>query len=180
MLPLQLVAAGLVVVLFDLNLGDPQIDLVADPLGWGLVYVGVSRLPAAFPRLGALTGVALLAGVVSVLVWLPGLVGSLAGDGTLLLFLQLPSLAFVALLSVTMAERAAAGGDAPARGGWRLVLYGTAATAVLPTLVYALGEEALVLPVVLLALATMITCVVLCLRHSGRPWIGGPSYSPVG
>jgi hypothetical protein len=75
-LPLQAIACGLIVVLFDFNV---EVDLVPDPLGWAAVLYGAGRLPAAFAQRSALVTLAAVAGAISVLEWIPGLSSELEG-----------------------------------------------------------------------------------------------------
>ena len=181
MLPLQAIAAGLILMLFDLKVGDPQVDLVPDPAGWAAMFYGAGRLPARFPRRPTLLGLAATTGVISVFLWIPGVDASLSSDNPLLAWaLGLPACGFAALLALAMMELAAAGLDHSARGWWKAVLVGTGLTVIMPTIVHGVGEPALVVPAVAIALGTIITCIVLCFRHTRRPWVDGPTVLTTG
>ncbi len=73
MRPLQSIGLGLVLVVLDASVGDPGLDLVPDPLGWVLVLLGVRRLPARIGHRSLLQGVAAVAGLVSLVLWVPPL-----------------------------------------------------------------------------------------------------------
>jgi len=65
--PLQAVAMGLVIVLLSARVNG--YDLLADPLGWVLVLIGLGSVPV--PQRGALRALATVSLVVSVVVWFP-------------------------------------------------------------------------------------------------------------
>ncbi len=66
--PLRTLAWGLLVVAVDLNVN--QLDLVADPVGWGLVVLAAIRLRPLHPAFGAAVAAAVLGLVASVPAWL--------------------------------------------------------------------------------------------------------------
>jgi hypothetical protein len=162
MLPLQAIAAGLIVMVFDLNVGSPQIDLVADPVGWAAMFYGAGRLPATWQHR-------------PLFLWIPGFGASISGgEASLLWALDLPASGFVAVLAFTMMTAATAGGDGSARTWWLVVLVGTGLTVLLPVIVFGAPLDGVLLLAVAIALGTIITCIVLCLRHARRPWVDGP------
>ena len=176
MRPLQLIAVGLVLMLFDFNIGDPQIEVVPDPVGWGVIFAGVRGLTAAIPFRTALRALAALAGVISLLLWVPGFADGLRTAETAVLWaLDLPAMVFVGTLAVAMMRAAYEGGDFSARGWWRAVLAGLVMTVLLPLLVYGGGSAGLVILVVTIALVTLVTSVILCVVHAKRPWVEGPA-----
>jgi len=71
MLPLKAIALGLVIVGLRAAVGG--YDLVADPLGWVLVLVGLARLPEDLPRRGLALGAATLALLTAAALWFPAL-----------------------------------------------------------------------------------------------------------
>jgi hypothetical protein len=175
MLPLQAIAAGLIVMVFDLNVGSPQIDLVADPVGWAAMFYGAGRLPATWQHRPLLVGLASVAGVISLFLWIPGFGASISGgEASLLWALDLPASGFVAVLAFTMMTAATAGGDGSASTWWLVVLVGTGLTVLLPVIVFGAPLDGVLLLAVAIALGTIITCIVLCLRHARRPWVDGP------
>jgi len=176
MRPLQLIAVGLVLMLFDFNIGDPQIDVVPDPVGWGIMFAGVRGLSSAFPFRTLLLALAAVSGALSLLLWVPGLADGLRTAETSVLWaLDLPPMAFVGTVAVAMMRAAYEGGDFSARGWWRAVVAGLVMTVLLPLLVYGGGSAGLVILVVTIALVTLVTCVILCLVHAKRPWVDGPA-----
>ncbi len=177
MRPLQSIGLGLVLVVLDATVGDPGLDLVPDPLGWVLVLLGVRRLPAHVGHHRLLQGVAAVAGLVSLLLWLPPLAAQVRGlDESLRWVLDLPTPGFVLLLALAL--RAATGcstdgdtdGDRPARNGWQAVALGAVLTMLLPPVVYGAGVPALALPAVAVAIGTLVAAIALCFVHAARPW----------
>lgn len=181
MLPLRAIAAGLILMLFDLNVGEPRIDLVPDPVGWAAMVYGAGRLPDAFRLRPAMVGFAAAAGVISVFLWFPAVDASLSSDDPVLTWaLSLPCYGFVAVLALALMDAAATGDDHSARDWWRAVLVGTCLTLVVPPIVTSVGEPVLVVPAVAIAVGTIITGIVLCFRHAGRPWADGPTVLTTG
>jgi hypothetical protein len=175
MLPLQAIAAGLLLMVVDLNIGNPQVDLVPDPVGWGLMFYGASRLPA-WRLLPLLVGLGLVAGVISLFQWIPGFDAAISVTDELVLWaLSLPATAFVGVLAFLMMTAASAGSDESAQGWWVGVLIGTGLTPLLPFLVRSAPTGAVVVLAVAIALGTIVTCIVLCFRHARRPWVDGPT-----
>jgi len=171
-LPLRAIACGLIVVLFDLDVG---VDLVPDPLGWAAVVYGAGRLPAAFEKRSALVILAAVASVISALQWIPGLSLELGGPAEILVWLlAIPDLAFYATLAVGMRGAAIGAGDGSAASWWERVLAGMALAVLLVLLVYGTEAAALVVLAVGTAIGTVVTIIVLCFRHARRPWIDGP------
>ena len=141
MKPLQSVAMGLVIIALSARFGG--YDALADPVGWVLVVLGVRRLPE-LPAGGTLLGLALLAGLVSAVVWFPQVTSALYdADSSLAWAANLPQLAFSALLCHKLSERARATAD-PKPARWLattrtlLVVVG-----LLPVLVFGAGMSGL-------------------------------------
>ncbi len=169
MLPLQAIACGLIVVLFDVG-----VDLVPDPLGWAAVCYGAGRLPTGFGQRSALVALAAVAGAISVLQWIPALSLELGQPaGILVWLLGLPDLACYAALAVGMRGAAIGAGDASAATWWERVLLGLVLAVLLLLMVYSTEAAALGVLAVVTAIGTAITIVVLCFRHARRPWIDG-------
>lgn len=170
MRPLTAVGVGLALVVLDVGLDG--VDLIADPIGWLLVLLGCLRLPRRLPGRPLLAGVAAGAGTISLPLWLPSVREELGGlDASLLWVLDLPQVVFVALLALVLARAADADGDLSARGWWRLVLAGAVVMVLLPPAVYGAGAVSVLVLGVLIGLATVVAAIVLCVRHSDRPWI---------
>ena len=172
MRPLQAIGMGLVIVVLTADPGGRDLDVLPDPLGWLLVLYGATRLPAGLAHRRLLHGTGALAALVSVPLWIPPVAGEVrAADPALLWVLDLPQAGFVLVLSLALAQAADTGGDTAARGWWRLVLAGTVVVVVLPPVVLGAGVTALAAVAAGLAIVVLVTCLVLCFAHSGRPWI---------
>ena len=169
MRPLQWIGLGLALVVLDASVGDPGRDLVPDPLGWALVLLGVRRLPARVGHQSLLLGLAGVAGLVSLVLWLPPLAGAVRDlDDSLRWLLDLPAPGFVLLLALAL--RGVTDDDRPARTGWQVVATGAVLTMLLPPVVYGGGAVGLALPAAGVAIGTLVAAVVLCFTHSARPW----------
>lgn len=170
MRPLQSIAMGLVVIAVHAPVGG--FDALPDPLGWVLVLLGVHGLPADLRHRSALVRLALLAGAVSVPLWVPA-VSDLLGDTheSLAWAANLPQLGFVAVLCHALADRAGAAGDGGAVAWARLALAGFVVAAVLPVLVFGAGLDGLEEPAYVGASLSLVLLVVLLFAWSARPWI---------
>lgn len=158
---------GLLIVL--VRAGTP--DLLPDPLGWLLILYGVRRLPADLPQRAGVLVSGVLAGVVSVPLWVPPLAEQvLATDESLQWAVNLPQVAFVTLLATVLGMRAGELGDPAARGWWFLVATLSALAGLAPVLVFGGGIDALGTPAVLVAGSVLLTAIVLCFVHASRPW----------
>lgn len=163
---------GLLLVVLDAPVGSAGLDVFANPVGWLLVVIGVRGLPERIGHRSLLLGLAVVAGLVSAALWVPGPVAALQDvDASLLWVLDLPPAAFVLVLALALGAAADRADDGAARGWWRLVLAGTVLTVLLPPVVYGGGVDALALVAVAVAVATLLACVVLCFAHSARPWV---------
>ncbi|MCR6032661.1 hypothetical protein GGQ22_14630 [Nocardioides sp. zg-579] len=174
MKPLQSVAMGLLVVGLTARFGE--YDGLPDPLGWVLVLVGVARFPADLERRTVLLGLAALAGLVAVPLWVPAVAEALEDvDASLAWALTLPQLGFVGLLCHVLAARATAAADLPAARRLRLAVTLTAVVAALPVLVLGAGVEALATAAAALAVLTLLFVIWQLFACSGRAWAGAPS-----
>ena len=169
MRPLQSIAMGLVVIVLD-TLG--RVDALPDPLGWVLVLLGVRGLPRDLPRRSLVLVLAVLAGAVSVPLWLPGVADRLHDTHPSLLWAaNLPQLGFAGVLCLVLARRAATAAD-PAAAAWaRTTLTGVVVVAVLPVLVFGGGIAALEMPAYLGASLVLLLLIWLLFSWSSRPWI---------
>lgn len=163
---LRTVATGLVVV-FLAVVADGY-DLLADPLGWILVLVGLAPLHEVLPRHRAVTAAALLSLVVSVLTWVPDWAAGRAvrTDESLGWLVSLPALAFAYLLADALSTRLAA----PWTVRFAALKWGFLLAAVLPVLVYGAGWQWLVAPTGLLVAVLDVLLVV---------WLWSAARSPV-
>lgn len=162
---------GLVLVVLEALVGGW--DLFADPFGWLLVAVGAQRLAVGTAHPALLPGLAVVAGLVSLVLWVPALAEPVQRlDESLRWVLDLPTPLFVLALARTLAGAAERGSDPAARGWWGLVSVGAVATALLPPVVYGAGVGSLASVAVGVAVATLLTCLVLCFVHAGRSWVG--------
>lgn len=169
MKPLQAIALGLAIVGLRADLGG--YDLLADPLGWLLVLVGLAQLPEDLPRRGLALGTATLAALIAVALWFPQVRDALAdADPALGWAASLPQLAALAVIALALSRTADRAGDS-GPGGWLL----TAAllvvvTAVLPVVVFGGGLDALEAPAYAAAALALLLLVGLLLAYSGRAW----------
>lgn len=171
MRPLQSIAMGLVVIVLD-TLG--RVDALPDPLGWVLVLLGVRGLPRDLPHRGPLLVLALLAGAVSIPLWLPGLADRLYDTHPSLLWAaNLPQLGFAGVLCLGLAKQAATAGDTSAAAWARTTLTGVAVVAVLPVLVFGGGVASLEVPAYLGASLVLLLLIWLLFTWSARPWVLG-------
>ncbi len=174
MKPLQAVAMGMVVILLVVQAGE--VDLLANPLGWVLVIVGVRQLPAAVdlrPTLLVLSGLALL---VSLPLCVPSVVDALDdADESLAWALNLPQFGTYLLLSLALSRAAVEHGDRAAGAWWSTMVLGFAAVLVLPVLIFGGGLDGLeALAGLLVGLVPTVT-IVLLFVHSSRAWAGAPA-----
>ena len=164
MKPLPWIAMGLLIV--ALSARARGVDLLADPVGWLLVLLGVhrfGRLPSAVSWLSA------VALVVSAFLWWPGVADELADqDMALVWAASVPELAAMATLCAGLARVAGPAGDRRARAwlGTAAVLAVVTALAPLPVL----AAERDIDSVLLLGLATVVLVIALLVRYSSRPW----------
>lgn len=175
MRPLLWIAFGLVVAGVVARVGD--LDLLADPVGWVLVLIGVRRLARAveLPLRSWLLGVGVVALLCSGPLWWPATARDLQhADPAVLWAVGLAEIAFQILLSAALARLAKDAGDEGARLGWRICEVGLAIGAIAPVLYFGAGAGWLA------GLATLgqilqLAVLVLCFCYSGRAWAGaGP------
>jgi hypothetical protein len=167
--PLQPVAMGLVIVV--LTARAHGFDLLPDPLGWLLVIAGVRRLPAALPRRDLVVGLAMLAGAVSVPLWIPHVADRLYDtDPSLAWAATLPQLGFAVFLAGGLAVLADRGGDSGAARWLRVARTALLVVALLPVLVFGGGwTDGEDLAAAAAGLAAVLL-VVLLLVDAGRAW----------
>ena len=171
---------GLVLVVLSAPAGGSGVDLFPDPVGWLLVLLGVRTLPGEVPLGGVLLSTAVLAGLVSALLWIPVTAAVLDDlDPSLLWGLELPRVGFLVALSLALSRAAGTAGDARARGWWRLVLAAAVLTGLFPAVVYGAEVRSLAGVAGAVAIATLVSCLVLCFTHSARHWAyGGAARRP--
>ena len=168
MKPLQAIAMGLVIIALGAKING--YDLLADPLGWLLVLHGVGLLPTDVPRRETIRAIGVVALLVSVALWFPAVTDALSDtDDSLVWASTLPQIAFVALLCVELAVHADEAGDAKAARWLRTARTLTIAVGVLPIVIYPV-EPGLLLPLLLVAVITIVLVIVLLFAYSSRPW----------
>jgi hypothetical protein len=172
--PLQWIATGMVVVLVLVLAGD--VDLLANPLGWVLVVVGLRALPADLELRTTLLWVAGLAAVVSVPLWVPGVLDALDdADESVAWAVNVPQFACYLLLAHALSHAAATAGEKVAAAWWRAVVIGLAGVIALPVLIFGGGLDGLEgLAGVLVGLVPAVM-IVLLLTYAGRGWAGAAS-----
>lgn len=167
MKPLQSVAMGLVIVV----LGAPVdgYDLLADPVGWVLVLLGLASLP--LPQGGSLRALAALSLVVSVVVWFPSARDSLnVTDVALAWAAGLPELTTVILLAHALAQVARLAGDRQARSWLQTARTLLLVVAFLPAVVLGGGFDSLDGALGVVGSLVLLLLIVLLFRYAGRPW----------
>ncbi len=175
MKPLQSVAMGLVIIVLVAPVGG--YDLLADPVGWLLVLLGLRTLAPDSPYHPHLLALAALATVAATVVWFPGTVEALydrdPADGAALGWaVNLPQLLFTALLTHVLAGRAAAAVDVKAARWLATARTGVIVVGLLPVLVFGGGMSSLESFSYLAAGIVAVLLITLLFTYSGRPWAG--------
>ena len=169
--PLRTVATGLVIVYLVVGLNGW--DLLADPVGWLLVLLGLAALKDELPRHGAVTGAAVVSLAVAALTWVPDWsVGrAVREDESLGWLASLPALVFAYLLSTSLAARL----PIPWEKRFTLLGWGFVLAAALPVLIYGGGWDWLVPPTGLLVFVLDVLLVVWLWSVSREPASVDPS-----
>ncbi|RLV48117.1 hypothetical protein D9V37_18740 [Nocardioides mangrovicus] len=180
MSPLQRIALGWVVV-FGVALfpAHPHpawrhYDALPDPLGWALVLTGLVPLARQLPELASARGWAVLAGVVSVPLWLPQLSHHVTGAGAwaALLPQNLACLVLCRAIGRLGAEQQPRDDYVAKRFG--LLGWGFTALAVLPVLTVGGRLQPLELPAQALMYLVVLVGVYSLFRVHRRTYLGGP------
>lgn len=158
---------GLVIVL--LTVPAHRYDVLADPLGWLLVLVGLGAL--SVPQRGTLRRLAAVSLVVSVVVWVPTARDALnVTDLALAWAAGLPELVTVIVLAHTLAEAAWAARDAAARR-WLLTARSLlVVVALLPAVVLGGGFDSWDTALGVVGSLALVLLIVLLFRYASRPW----------
>ena len=178
MTPLQRVAVGLLVVFASATWPpDPspswaRYDLLADPVGWGLVLWGTLALARAEPRFASTRPVAAVAGLVSLPLWLPQVRHLL--DAPTEWAASLPQLGFCLLLARLVAGAAQDHDDLRVVRRFTLLAYGVGVVALLPVVVLGGDVPALAPTAALAALVVDVALVWSLFAVHRRTWLGGP------
>lgn len=172
MRPLLWIGFGLVVAGVVARVGD--LDLLADPVGWALVLIGVRRLAGAveLPLRPWLLGVGALALLCSGPLWWPTTSRALHhADPSILWAVGLPEIVFQVLLCAALARLAKVGGDDGAGLGWRICEAGLTVGAIAPALYFGAGAHWLA-GVASLGQILQLAVIILCFCYAGRAWAG--------
>jgi hypothetical protein len=180
MSPLQKIAMGMVIVVaYAYFPADPSpawqsYDALADPVGWVLVVLGAVALSRVDPGFTTSRWLAVLAGVVSVPMWLPQLTHDL--DASLEWFASLPQIAFCLVLAREIGLRGTEQDppDAYVAQRFGLLVWGFGLAAVLPVIVLGGGVEELEQPTQLVSTLISVAFVYYLFRVHRREWLGGP------
>ena len=148
-------------------------DLLADPVGWVLVLLGLAALQGQLPGHGAVTGAALLSLAVAVLTWVPDwAVGrAVREDESLGWLASLPALVFAFLLSDALRTRL----PSPWDSRFTLLRWGFVLAAALPVLIYGAQWEWLVPPTGLLVFVLDVLLVVWLWSAARVPAVDDPA-----
>lgn len=147
-------------------------DLLADPLGWLLVLLGVSRLPDPVDR-AALLYAGTLALLVSIPLWVPTVLEAIANeDDSLAWAADLPALVFAALLFRQLGRAALAAGDATASTVLQGLVTFVVVVALLPVLVFGAGFSGLEDLAGGSGQLLNVVSVAVLFAYSGRDWAG--------
>ena len=158
---------GLVVIL--LTAGVHGYDVLADPIGWLLVLVGLAQLPV--PPRGALQTLATVSLAVSVGVWFPGVRDALnVTDDSLAWAASIPELLTVIVLLHALAQAARLGGDPRSRRWLQTARTLTIVVLALPPVVLGGGLDSLVGALAVAGSLTLLLVIVLLFRYAARPW----------
>jgi hypothetical protein len=170
--PLQKVAMGLVIVVVSARFAG--YDALPDPVGWGLVVAGRLPLRTGLP-LGSWTlALAVVAGLVSVPLWLPAVGDRLGPSGQWAAGLAQTLCCLV--LCVGLAQVADRAGDREAVR-FRLLRWAFVVVAAGPVLVYGGGVDAIAAPLAVLAVVTNVALVYYLFKVSRRGY-GLPAADP--
>jgi hypothetical protein len=166
--PLQSIAMGLLIVAVVAKINGGY-DVLPDPVGWLLVLQGLGALPDSLPHRSALHSLGFVALVMSAVLWFPSLADGLAdADESLLWAANLPQLAFIAVLCLSLSDAASA---EPGRSRWlRTAATLTVVAALLPAVVFGADQGSLLDVMVVGASAVLVLVIVLLFRYSSRPW----------
>ena len=149
-------------------------DVLADPLGWLLVLAGLSRLPSL--SAGAVTTLAGLSFLVSVVVWWPAARDALnVTDPSLAWAASLPELATAIALAHGLAREARTVGDRSATAWLRTARTLLVVVVLLPPVVIGGGLDQLRGTAALVGSASLVLLVVLLFGYAGRPWATPPA-----
>jgi hypothetical protein len=144
-------------------------DLLADPVGWLLVLVGLASLPV--PQRGTLQALASLSLAVSVVVWFPAARDSLNVTNLALAWAAgLPELPTVILLAPALAQQARRAGDRAARTWLQTTRMLLLVVAVLPAVVLGGGLDSLDGALGVAGSLVLLLLIVLLFRCAGRAW----------
>ncbi len=158
---------GLVIVLLGANVFG--YDLLADPVGWLLVLVGLATLPV--PGREDLQALAALSLVVSAVVWVPAARDALnVTDLALAWAAGLPELATLVLLAHRLSRVAGFAGDQVARTWLQTARTLLIVVALLPAVVLGGGFDSLDTALGVVGSLVLLLLIVLLFRYSGRPW----------
>lgn len=150
-------------------------DLLADPLGWLLVLLGVSRLPDPIAR-GTLLYVGSLALLVSIPLWLPSVLEAIAEeDKSIAWAADLPALAFAALLFRQLGQAAQGAGEATPATVLNGLVTLTVVVAVLPVLVFGAGWDSLADLAGASGQLLNLAAIAVLFTYAGRLWAGAPA-----
>jgi hypothetical protein len=144
-------------------------DVLADPVGWLLVLMGLATLPV--PGRRGLQALASLSLVVSAIVWFPAARDALnVTDLALAWAAGLPELATLVLLAHRLAGAARFASDQRARTWLQTARTLLVVVTLLPAIVLGGRFDSLDAAVGIVGSLVLLLLIVLLFRYSGRPW----------
>jgi len=176
--PLQWIGFGLAVVGVKAVVGS--YDILADPMGWLLVLLGVRRLATAvrLPAATALGYLGVLAFLCSIPLWWPSTGDRIQhGDPAALWGIGLAELLFSAVLCHALATLAQRARSTSGVVWFRICEAGIVVCTVAPVLYFAAGQSWLK-GVGSFGDTLQLVLLVLCFCYSGKTWAGSPALTP--
>jgi hypothetical protein len=168
--PLQRIAMGLVVVVLD---SSSAYDVLPDVAGWVLVVWGLAGLPG--PDRGPLRVVALVAGVVSAVLWFPQVREPVADESPALAWAAaIPDYVFAILLCWAM-SRLARPTDPRTAARFRLLMALMVVPALGPVLEAAVGSEGLVVAATVVGMVGWVWLIWTLFARHGREYAEPPA-----
>jgi hypothetical protein len=180
MSPLQKIAMGLVIVVG--SAGFPahphpswrHFDLLPDPIGWVLVVAGLLALRRLHSAFDTATWLAVVAGVISLPLWVPELAHHIDASGSWALSMPQTVCCLLVCLSIRRLGAAEQPPDLYAARRFGLLAWGFGLVAVLPVIALGGHVQRLENLTLLVSMLVNVAFIVYLFLVNRRPWLGGP------